>query len=355
MTGIPSDRPNVRRAALVLTLAAAVMAGGGLTSATASGSADERLERALAHLVDAFPGRAGVAVRHLDSDVGAAIDADTPYPMASTYKVPILVEMMARIEAGDLTLDTQIELQPSDQHIGSGLLQDLWAPGLTLSLHNLATMMIILSDNSATDMIIDRLGADAITARMRSLGYDSICVNRTTLELIVDYLGVPYEGLEEANRDEIEAVLAQFDFDSPDAKSAAEEFYVDGLDNASAADMNDLLVRIARGEIVSPESSETIIEILKKTQTGANRLRGLLPAGVTIAHKTGTIGRVVANVGIISLPDNLGRFAISVFTLSDDGTDMATSERLIADLARTSYDFFLFQVPLPDDLSPSER
>ncbi len=343
MTSLPTYQPRSHRAALALALAAAVMTFSGPTGAAARGVADEQLERALAHLVDAFPGRAGVAVRHVDSGVGAAIDADTPYPMASTYKVPILVEMMARVEAGDLTLDTEIELRPSDQHIGSGLLQDLWAPGLTLSLHNLATMMIILSDNSATDMIIDRLGAEAITARMRSLGYDSIRVDRTTLELIVDYLGVPYEGLEEANRKEIEAVLAQFDFDSSDAQSAAEEFYVDGLDNASAGEMNDLLIRIARGEIVSPEGSETIIEILKKTQTGANRLRGLLPAGVVIAHKTGTIGRVVDDVGIIWLPDDLGRFAISVYTLADDGVDTATSERLIADLARTSYDFFLFQ------------
>jgi len=255
------------------------------------------------------------------------------------------VEMMARIEAGELSLDTEIELQPSDQHIGSGLLQDLWAPGMTLTLRNLATMMIILSDNSATDMIIDRLGAGAITAQMRSLGYDDIRVDRTTLELIVDFLGVPYEGLEEASREEIEAELAKFDFDSSAAQNAAEDFYVDGLDNASAAQMNDLLVRIANGEIVSTEGSATIVEILKKTQTGANRLRGLLPAGITLAHKTGTIGRVVDDVGIVWLPDDLGRFAISVYTLADEGVDTATSERLIADLARTSYDFFLFQPP----------
>ena len=123
--------------------------------------------------------------------------------------------------------------------------------------------------------------------------------------------------------------------------------YQDGLDNASAAQMNDLLIRIAQGEIISPEASETIVEILKKTQTGANRLRGLLPAGITLAHKTGTIGRVVDDVGIVWLPDDLGRFAISVYTLADDGVDTATSERLIADLARTSYDFFLFQPPSP--------
>jgi beta-lactamase class A len=300
------------------------------------------LEQALQRHVEAFAGRAGVAVQHVMSGTAVAIDGDTPYPMASTYKVPILVEMMADIDAGELTLDTEIDLLPSDQHIGSGLLQELYAPGMTLSLRNLATMMIILSDNSATDMIIDRLGARNITARMRELGYDNIRVDRTTLELILDYLGVPYEGLEEAGRAEIEAAVDSFDGRDPALRTSAEAFYVDGLDNASANDMNDLLVRLARGEIVSPAASATVIEILERTQTGANRLRGLLPQGITLAHKTGTIGRVVNDVGVVTLPEDRGKFAISVFTLADEGTAYDASERLIADLARTSYDFFLF-------------
>jgi beta-lactamase class A len=330
-----------RTTLVVLALATATLPGS--INAGTSQQTDAGLERALSHLVDAFPGRAGVAVRHIDSGIGASVDADTPYPMASTYKVPILVEMMARIETGDLSLDTEIELQPADQHIGSGLLQDLWAPGMTLTLRNLATMMIILSDNSATDMIIDRLGAAAITARMTGLGYDDIRVDRTTLELILDYLGAPYAGLEEATGAEINAALAQFDFESSAAQRAAEDFYEDGKDVAAAAAMTDLLVRIAKGEVVSKEASATIIEILEKTQTGANRLRGLLPGGITLAHKTGTIGRVVNDVGIVTLPDDLGQFVISVFTLGDEGVDTTTNERLIADLARTSYDFFLFQ------------
>ncbi len=300
------------------------------------------LHQALDRLVDSFPGRAGVSVRHVDTGMGGQVDADTPYPMASTYKVPILVEMMARIEVGELTMDTEIELQPSDQHIGSGLLQDLWAPGLRLSLRNLATMMIILSDNSATDMLIARLGAEAITARMGALGYERIRVDRTTLELILDYLGVPYEGLEEANRKQIQAALSAFEFEEGHREAAAEAFYTDGLDTAAAGQMTDLLGRIARGEILTPKSCEVIMEILERTQTGANRLRGLLPADVIIAHKTGTIGRVVNDVGVITLPGDLGQFAISVYTLANEGIESTVNERLIADLARTSYDFFLF-------------
>lgn len=138
------------------------------------------------------------------------------------------------------------------------------------------------------------------------------------------------------------------------AVQAAEAFYEDGFDSAAAADMNDLLVRIARGEILTAASCETILEILTKTQTGANRLRGLLPAETTLAHKTGTIGRVVNDVGIVELPGKLGRFAISVYTVADQGVEPAVNERLIADLARTSYDFFLFHA-VPDAERSSDK
>lgn len=341
-----SAAPLIARIRDFLALAVAVLLAACLAAPASAQEAprdDARLQAALDRLVDAFPGRAGVAVRHLGSGAGAEVDGATPYPMASTYKVPILVEMMAQVEAGAVALDTPIELQPSDQHIGSGLLQDLWAPGLELSLRNLATMMIILSDNSATDMLIDQLGTDSITARMREMGYSDIRVDRTTLELILDYLGVPYEGLEEADRATIESTIAAHRRDAAERDAAAAAFYGDGLDNASARSMTELLVRLGRGEVLSAESSETIVEILKRTQTGADRLRGLLPPGITLAHKTGTIGRVVNDVGIVWLPDELGRFAISVFTLADEGVPTERSERLIADLARTSYDFFLFQ------------
>ena len=159
--------------------------------ATAEREPSPGLQRALERAVERFAGRIGVQVQHVESGVSAAVDAETPYPMASTFKVPILVELMARVDAGELSLDDRIEVLSTDQHIGSGLLQNLWAPGIALSLRNVATMMIILSDNSATDLLVERLGPQRITARMRTLGLDNIRVDRTTLELILDYLGVP--------------------------------------------------------------------------------------------------------------------------------------------------------------------
>jgi beta-lactamase class A len=304
----------------------------------------ERLEAVMERIVERFPGRIGVYAEHIESGIAAGVDPDTPYGMASTYKVPILVEMMARVESGEWSLDMPIDLTIRDQHIGSGLLADLWAPGLTLSLKNLATMMIILSDNSATDMLIDRVGAAEVTARMRSLGLENIRVDRTTLELILDYNGIDYAPVAEASLAEIISYRQKVSMSPEEVAAAREVFYEGPEDKATAREMTTLLIEIAEGRALEKESCDVILEILERTRTGANRLRGQLPPGTRLAHKTGTIGRILDDVGIIYLPDGLGRVAISVFTLADE-PDGERAEAAIADLARTVYDFFLFNAP----------
>lgn len=301
----------------------------------------ERLRGALVVIAQRFPGDVGVYVHHIESGMGTGVDEDTPYGMASTYKVPILVELMTRVDDGDLSLYDRVEVEAEDQHIGSGLLSTLWAPGIEMSLHNMATFMIILSDNSATDMLIDRLGADQITDRMRSLGFQNIRVDRTTLELILNYQGVEYAPVANATLQEINQHRRENRPDATDILAVREAFYDGDRDKASARDMTELLVMISEGTAVSRGSSEVIMEILSRTQTGANRLRGLLPPGYSIAHKTGTIGRIVNDVGVITMPGDLGRFAISVFTLGNEA-DTELGEHTIAEMARTAYDFFLF-------------
>ena len=316
---------------------------GGAPITTPAGSM-ARLQEALQRIARRFPGDVGVYVQHIESGMATGVDVSTPYAMASTYKVPILVELLTRVEAGEMSLDDRVAVEAEDQHIGSGLLSTLWAPGIEMSWRNVATFMIILSDNSATDMLIDRLGADRITARMGALGLQNIRVDRTTLELILDYQGVDYGPVAHATLPEINRHSRGNRPDPADIPAVRAAFYDGDKDKASARDMTELLVMIAEGTAVSRESSDVILEILSRTQTGANRLRGLLPPGYRIAHKTGTIGRIVNDVGIITMPGDLGSFAISVFTLGDEA-DTERGERTIAEMARTAYDFFLFNAP----------
>lgn len=346
-------RPPVAVLLLTLSLLASIAAPtfaapqrtrqGGRPITTPPGSM-ERLRGALLGIAERFPGDVGVYIHHIESGLATGVDEDTPYGMASTYKVPILVELMTRVDTGDLSLDDRVAVQPEDQHIGSGLISTLWAPGIEMSLRNVATFMIILSDNSATDILIDRLGADRITARTRALGFENIRVDRTTLELILDYQGVDYAPVANATLPEINRHSRGNRPDPADMPAVRDAFYAGDKDKASARDMTELLVMIAEGTAVSRESSDVIMEILSRTQTGANRLRGLLPPGYRISHKTGTIGRIVNDVGVITMPGDLGRFAISVFTLADE-PDTESGERVIAEIARTAYDFFLFNAP----------
>jgi beta-lactamase class A len=106
--------------------------------------------------------------------------------------------------------------------------------------------------------------------------------------------------------------------------------------------MARLLQKVWRREALSAANSELLLDIMLRCQTGANRLKGLLPPGVDVMHKTGTLGLGVANdVGIIRLPDGAGHVVVAVF-VKESTADTATQERAIAQVARAAYDYFLF-------------
>ena len=97
----------------------------------------------------------GIGVIHLETDQRLYINNKERYPLASTYKVPIAVQLLKRVENGEITLNDMTDVQPKDQHPGSGILSDLLvAPGVKLSLRNQLELMMIISDNSASDICL---------------------------------------------------------------------------------------------------------------------------------------------------------------------------------------------------------
>ena len=106
--------------------------------------------------------------------------------------------------------------------------------------------------------------------------------------------------------------------------------------------MAALLERIYRKDLLKRESAELLMDIMRRCRTGEARLRGLLPQGTEIAHKTGTIGGSANDVGIITLPDNAGHVVIAAFVKSSE-KEVSARERAIAEIARAIHDFFLFQ------------
>ena len=339
------------RSTIALLLLAILSLGGTVASQTpASRRADssndpslQRLEREIARLSKVSGGVAGVTAIHLETGRRVSLNGAERFPMASTFKIPIAVQLLTRIDKGEIKLDQMIEVRQSDLHPGSGTLTDLFNKGgLALSVRNLMELMLLISDNSATDVLLRTAGgAEAVTARMRSLGIDGINVNRSTAQLIADWAGVntlpPEEQWTPAT------FFVAFAAVKPeDRKAAATKFDSDPRDTSTPDGMAALLERVYRKNILKPESVDLLLDIMRRCRTGDTRLKGLLPQGTEIAHKTGTIGGTTNDVGIITLPDNAGHVAIAVFTKASD-KDGASRDRGIAEIARAVYDFFLFQ------------
>lgn len=298
----------------------------------------EELER----IEDLSGGVMGVAAVHLETGRRAYLHADESFPMASTYKVPIAVQLLSRVDAGEIALSDMVEVQPGDLHPGSGTISRLFDdPGVALSLHNLLELMLLISDNSATDMTLRAAGGgEAVTRRMRHLGIEGIRVDRPTSVLIADWVGVggvPPSG--EVTPEEWSRLASDV---GPDARDqAAAVFAGDPRDTSTPRAMGDLLEAIWNGRAVTRESTELLIDILERVETGEGRLKGLLPPGTTVAHKTGTIGATTNDVGIVYLPGAGGHVVTAVF-VKDSSIPVADRERAIAHAARAAYDFFLF-------------
>lgn len=336
---------RIRAASTRLRLPAAVLAlalAG--TPAAAQGPPDPglpRLEREITRLAAESGGTVGIAATHLETGRTVRLNAEQRFPMASSYKVPIAVELLRRVEQGEVRLDSMVTLQPTDLHPGSGAISQLLDdPGVALSARNLLELMLLISDNSATDLVLRLAGGpEAVTARMRELGYAGIRVDRPTVALIGDWIGVgsrAHEPLTPSQFQEASRAVS-----AEERKAAADAFEADPRDTATPEAMTALLTDIWRGEVLSRESSDLLLDIMRRSTTGAARILGMLPPSVEVAHKTGTIGGTTNDVGIITLPDGAGHVAITAFVKGSDHP-VEARERVIAQISRAVYDYFLF-------------
>ena len=315
-------------------------------SVTARAAEVANLKKQIQQATTRARGEVGVAVKHLESGTEILINADKKFPMASTYKLPILVEIFFQAAEGKLSLDDRIEVMPGDIHIGggTGMVALFDPPGVQLNMRNLINMAMRISDNSASDILLNRVEAGNVTQRMKSLGLNSISVDRSTLEMILDQSGLDYAQYGSLPARELRKVLESID--AATAAKADERFNKTDKDMATPAEMNRLLEMIFKGEIVDRAASDEIINILKECQTGAARIPGLLPKGTDVAHKSGTISGSINDTGIVFLPYNAGHVAITVF-MRNTKANTTVRERVIADISRFAYDYFVDHYPEP--------
>lgn len=286
-------------------------------------------------------GSVGVAAWRLDgSGPKVLVNADEAYPMASTFKVAVAGAVLARVDAGELKLDQMIAID-QDRMVPSEVIADRFIhPGVSLSVYNLLELMLTQSDNTATDYMVEAAGgAGAVTAWVRKQGVEGQRIDGDTAEIIGRFFGLDPKApiakawAEKAKADpslERAGGLPQTAFDS------------DPKDTSTPRAMADLLTRIFSGKALSPDSTRVIIGIMERCRTGAGRLRGLMPDNTVVAHKTGTIGGTVNDVGVLTLPDGGGQVVIAVFVKASDASE-AARERAIAEIARSVRDFYLYQ------------
>lgn len=302
----------------------------------------DRLRRRLESLVRNAEGEVGVSVKHIESGQSLDLNGGTSFPMASVFKLPVFVELMAQAQEGKLNLDEEVSLQNTDRHLGSGVISSLAAPGVRLSWRNLAKLMMMISDNSAADILLEKVGPENINKRLKQAGVTGLSVNRTCQELIMDYAGLDYQKYKGLTLEQVAAEMQKSGERSPEAyRETVLKFGQDPRDQSTPAAMNLLLEKIWKKEILDPQSSSFIISTLLQCQTGEGRIKGRLPPRTSLAHKTGTIAGTVNDAGIIYLPDGLGHVVLTVFT-KNFLVRTSQVEEIIAEIGRLVYDFFAF-------------
>ena len=273
----------------------------------------------------------GVAARNLASGAEAHVNADDLYPMASCFKVPVMVEVMRRVDAGALRLDDRLTLTEADKSPGSTLIH--CHEGLRPSVRDLLYLMITLSDNTATDMLWRLVGLGSVNETMRGLGLETIDCFMPDREyfLIEAGAGEEWAGLsgpeivarwreieargeyEDAFRRVLEenARLSGAGFlhlyerrwGRDESLGYDDSFAVDqALDNmGSPRDMAALLAMIVQHQCATAPSCRLMLEILAQ-QEWREKIPAGLPDGLLVANKTGGVSGTSNDAAIVFTP-----------------------------------------------------
>jgi len=264
------------------------------SAASAQGGDLKKLESRHQRIRKNFPGEMAVYMKNLSTSEEVALDADRVYETFSVIKVPIMAEVLRQAEEGRLSLSDRIELKASDARWPSGVLYTM-EPGLRPTIRDLLTLMIIISDNAATDILADKVGRSNVTKLMRGLG-----LQKTTIEFSdVDWDRVWLGQLDPRFRSETNEGVMKFPFGKYSDAQVREAFrktiYESGIyfGRSTARETGRVFERIARGELVSKAASELMLAILKKQQVNNRFPRYLRDVGM--AHKTGDGQPFIAN------------------------------------------------------------
>ena len=264
----------------------------------------------------------GIYIKCLDTGEEIAINADEQMDTMSVIKVPLMVEAFRQIEAGKFSLSDRYTLKAADKRPGTGVIRSL-DDGDSLTIKDLLTLMVIVSDNTATDLMYDKVGGTApVNALMQSYGLNSIRATGTA--------DTWFKALQEAG--------------------SATKFHNEGktpFGLSSPHDMGKLLEKIANGEAVSKSASDQMLGMMRG-QLYRSRIPKYID-GYVIPHKTGDFVPYIANdIGLLT--NGKHKVVISIFTNKQDiDQQMPTSlmtaaiEDAIGRIAQQVADYYGFK------------
>jgi beta-lactamase class A len=301
---------------------------------------DSQTEKIIAQFAQIAGGTVGVSAVHIETGRRLTLNNSERFPMASSYKFPIALAILNKLDHGSLSLSQDVRLGVSDlRPWGSPIAELAQGRPISLTLGRLLELMLITSDNTASDALLKLAGGPAaVTARVRELGVKGMDINRSEGELAVAVGDIKLPPEAEWSPVMWEKLLD----DDKASKSSVDKFLADSRDTTTPDAMVELLVQAFQGKALSPGSTKILLDLMTAATTGTNRLKALLPPGTKLAHKTGTFPTVgtINDVGVITLPNGGGHIAIAVMMKSAD-EKYADQERAIAEIARTVYDHFL--------------
>ena len=290
----------------------------------------------------AAPAQLGLGVCLIGLAKAWASDPTTRFPMQSVFKAPMAAAVLSEVDAGRLKLSEPITLTELDLSPPVSAIDQAWPTppdhhSLTLPAIDLLALALQRSDNTAADVIMKRIGGPgAVNAWLGAKSLGDIRVDRYERELQQDVAGMP--PFEPAWKDERAWLAARDAVAAPLREAAMTAYLADPRDTATLLASLDFLSRLARSDLISPASTRLMMRLMTTSLTGANRLKAGLPAGASLAHKTGSartdLGFTPAtnDIGIVTLK-NGGRLAIAAFLAGSTATE-AQRDSLIADAAR---------------------
>lgn len=238
-------------------------------------SPGSRLDERVKSKIQSFPGKVSLYAKNLDTGLTYGILGEDPVRTASTIKLAIMIECFSEAAEGKLKWSEPLQLTDDEKVSGSGVVQDL-SDGDRLPIRDLMDLMIVVSDNTATNLILNRIGGNAVNARMAQLGLQQTRVMRKILgdgtNLKPHPSGITEEGAKPENKKW-------------------------GIGRSSPREMVTILEKLYRGELVGKAASDEMIAVLKRQRDHDAIGRDL--KDVDIANKSGALDHLRSDVGIV--------------------------------------------------------